>query len=472
MEPTNYLAQVVDPFVQTTQGLQLGAGMVELQQKQALMAQQQRQQQLVAQEQALFLKNLKPTMRDAARYASFLSPDQSKAFLPYMEGISKEQQQNTLKSTGQILSALQFNPETGIQKLKDYATAQRNGGDEAEAELYDRLNEAAADPNRGPAVAFKSLVIIASTIPGAKEMFESIDKAWTTARAEGLAKPTLDKAVADASKAVADALTAQATATNAGEKAIADKNLAVAQAAKAAVEAQFAPQLKQAELKKMAFDLGLTTAQTSQALATTKKLGQETAKLVLEIAALEASGGVDPDKKFQQEEKLRKEYQDRTKVYNQLGFTYSNIEESAKAKTGPGDIALITGFMKMIDPGAIVRETDFALASDTAGLFDRLANQAQKLKSGELFTLDSKQRQEYVSLAKQYLNAAQAKSVDDKKALGIVVKNYKLNPENVFGQEPPPLPTSATVGGQTYTRPPGFTDTQWRDYLKAQGVIP
>jgi hypothetical protein len=239
----------------------------------------------------------------------------------------------------------------------------------------------------------------------------------------------------------------------------------------AEVKAKYAEREAVAELKAKAATLGLTTAQTNQALATTKKLGQETAKIVLEVAALDASGGVDPDKKFQQEEKLRKEYQGRTKVYGELGSTYSNIESSAKAKTGPGDIALITGFMKMLDPGSVVRETEFATARDTAGLFDRLTNQAQKLQSGQLFALDSKQRQEYVTLAKQYLDSAQAKAIEDKKALGIVVKNYKLNPENVFGQEAPPLPTSATVGGQTYTRPPGFTDTQWRDYLKAQGVM-
>ena len=32
MEPINYLAQVADPFAQSLQGLQLGAGMAELQQ--------------------------------------------------------------------------------------------------------------------------------------------------------------------------------------------------------------------------------------------------------------------------------------------------------------------------------------------------------------------------------------------------------------------------------------------------------
>ena len=61
MEPINYLAQVADPFAQATQGLQLGAGMVELQQKQALMAQQQQRQQLAVQEQARFFSNPKPT---------------------------------------------------------------------------------------------------------------------------------------------------------------------------------------------------------------------------------------------------------------------------------------------------------------------------------------------------------------------------------------------------------------------------
>jgi hypothetical protein len=74
MEPINYLAQVADPFAQATQGLQLGAGMVELQQKQAAMVQQQQRQQLAAQEQSKFFSNPKPTMRDAARYASLLSP--------------------------------------------------------------------------------------------------------------------------------------------------------------------------------------------------------------------------------------------------------------------------------------------------------------------------------------------------------------------------------------------------------------
>jgi hypothetical protein len=199
------------------------------------------------------------------------------------------------------------------------------------------------------------------------------------------------------------------------------------------VTADFARENALADLKKKAADLGLTNAQTSSALATTRKLNTEISKAALELEALKASGGVDPDKKFTQEEKIRKEWQGRSKVYGELGGIYSNLKSSADAKTGPGDIALITGFMKMLDPGSVVRETEFATARDTAGLFERLTNQATKIQSGQLFALDSKQRQEYVALAKQYLDAAEKKAEQEKKDLGIVVKNYKLNPENVFG---------------------------------------
>jgi hypothetical protein len=198
MEPINYLAQVADPFAQATQGLKLGMGMADLQRQQEARVAQQQQAQLAAQEQARFFANPKPTMRDAARFASILSPEQSKAFLPYMEGISKEQQQNTLKSTGQLLSALQVNPEVGIVRLRESALAARNSGDEEDATLFEQYADAAADPQRGPAVVFKALAARTAGIPGADKMFETIDKGLSTAREEAQAPMKLAEAEAKA----------------------------------------------------------------------------------------------------------------------------------------------------------------------------------------------------------------------------------------------------------------------------------
>jgi len=471
MQPINYLQQVADPFAETLQGVKIGAGMADLEAQRALAARQQQQQQLAAQEQARFFSNPNPTMRDAARFASVLTPEQSKAFLPFMEGISKEQQQGTLKSTGQLLSALQTNPQTGIKLMQERAVAARNSGDIEDATLFEQMAEAAADPQRGPGVVFKSLAVRTAGIPGAKEMFETIDKSLGTARAEAQAPAALTEAMAKADKAVADATTAQATAANAAERAAADAAKATADAQKAQVEAKYAEGVALDAIKKRAADLGLTTAQTNQALASTRKLNTEIQKAAVELEALKATGGRDPEKTFTQEEKIRKEWQGRSKMYSELQGTFNTLQASAQSANGPGDIALITGFMKMLDPGSVVRETEFATARDTAGLFTQLQNRLEKAQNGQL--LSPKQRSEYVALSQKYLDSAQKKANQEKKDLGIVVKNYRLNPENVFGAEqaPPPLPTSATVGGVTYPRPAGFTDAQWSDYLKANGVI-
>ena len=476
MQPINYLQQVVDPFTQAAQGVQLGAGLADLEAKrieterQRVQAETQRQQ--LAQEQARFFTNPNPTMRDAARFASLLSPEQSKAFLPYMEGISKEQQMGVLKSSGQILSALQANPQTGIKLLQDRAVAARNSGDEADATLFEQMAEAAADPKRGPGIVFKSLAARTAGIPGAKEMFETIDKGLSTQRAEEQAPLKLRQEIAAADKAEVEARVKMETAVDDIAKAQATREFEQAKAFKEQVEAKYAEGVARDAIKKRAADLGLTTAQTNQALATTRKLGIESQKAAVELEALKATGGRDPEKTFAQEEKIRKEWQGRSKMYNELQGTFNTLQASASSANGPGDIALITGFMKMLDPGSVVRETEFATARDTAGLFTQLQNRLEKAQNGQL--LSPQQRREYVALSQKYLDSAQTKANQEKKDLGIVVKNYRLNPENVFGAEqapPPPLPASATVGGKTYPRPANFTDAQWGDYLRANGVI-
>lgn len=438
MQPINYLQQVSAPFEQALQGVKIGATFADLEAQRAQLEQQQRQRQMAAQEQASFFANPRPTMKDAIRFASVLSPEQAKALEPYMQNFSKEQQQGAVKTNTQILAALELDPPSGIKMLRRYSEASKAAGDIEDADLYERLAAAAEDPSRGPGMAFQALTRVTAAIPGAKEMFESADKALATQREEELRKPRLQKAEGEAKEA-------QAKGTYAERQQIAD-------------------------LEKKAADLGLTKAQTGSALATTRKLGVETARAALELEALKATGGVDPEKKFAQEEKIRKEWQGRSKVYNELQGTYSNIESSSTANTGAGDIALITSFMKMLDPGSVVRETEFATARDTAGLFTQLENRLQKAKDGQL--LKPEQRKQYVDLAKQYLNAAQKKADQEKKDLNIVVKNYKLNPQNVFGEERAPETPAAEV---QFTLPDGrvakFPSQKALDDFKAKAGL-
>ncbi len=439
--PINYAVDVQSPFEAVLSGFKIGAAGAEAQ-AQA----QAREKAATAQtELAALFKNPKATATDYAKVAAFLPKDQAESVRKSFDMMSAEQQQSSLRNAGQVYSAVKSG-QIDIAKnlLKEQATAYRNSGREQDAKAAENSLQLI---ELNPTGAQATVGVMTAILPGGKELLENVDKSLSTIREEAKAPSALLEARAKADKAVADATTAQATAGNAAEKAVADAAKAMADAQKAQVEAKYAEKITLADIKKKAADLNLTQAQTGSALAQTKKLGVESQKAALELEALKATGGLDPTKTFEQEEKLRKEFQGRTKVYGELGTTYNNIKSSAEAKNGPGDIALITGFMKMLDPGSVVRETEFATARDTAGLYERLLNTSQKLQSGQLFALDSKQRQEYVNLAKQYLDSAQKKAGEDKKALGVVVKNYRLNPDNVFGPETAETPAPAPTGG-------------------------
>jgi hypothetical protein len=469
MQPINYGVEIQDPTQSFLSAFQTGAAIQDTRLKQEQQQQQMANQKLI-QEGFAKLRQPGATAADYANLAMVLPETQAKAVRESFSMLSGERQQNALQQSGQVFSAFKAGkPEIAIGLLERQIEAKRNSGDNEGAMFLETWRDVAKENPKATEDYFGFTI---SQMPGGDKVIESAVKFGGERRAEAQAPAQLTEAMAKADKAVADATTAQATATNAAEKAAADAAKARADADKATVEAKYAEGVAKDAIKKRAADLGLTTAQTNQALASTRKLNTEIQKAAVELEALKATGGRDPEKTFAQEEKIRKEWQGRSKMYSELQGTFNTLQASASSANGPGDIALITGFMKMLDPGSVVRETEFATARDTAGLFTQLQNRLEKAQNGQL--LSPKQRQEYVALSQKYLDSAQKKANQEKKDLGIVVKNYRLNPENVFGAEqapPLPLPTSATVGGKSYQRPASFTDAQWSDYLKANGVI-
>lgn len=454
--PVNYMAMAPQ--------VNLGQQFAEF--GQALAQRQQRQQAQEVKQQ--FATDLQAAQADGSQKAWLgmiaKYPQFREAFGDVRKGVGEERIKTEFTQGFEISNALENNaPEIAMERVQTIIQAKKNSGEPTK--IYEDVLGAL---ERGDLASAKSGANLALTIIDPKR-FEDAVKAKTAAEQ---APVELRTKLAAADKAVADATTAQATATNAPERAAADAAKARADADKATVEAKYAEGVAKDAIKKRAADLGLTTAQTNQALASTRKLNTEIQKAAVELEALKATGGRDPEKTFAQEEKIRKEWQGRSKMYSELQGTFNTLQASASSANGPGDIALITGFMKMLDPGSVVRETEFATARDTAGLFTQLQNRLEKAQNGQL--LSPQQRKEYVALSQKYLDSAKKKADQEKKDLGIVVKNYRLNPENVFGMEQPaapPLPTSATVGGKTYPRPANFTDAQWSDYLRANGVI-
>lgn len=207
-----------------------------------------------------------------------------------------------------------------------------------------------------------------------------------------------------------------------------------------------------AEREKAEFDaqnagqnIGLTKAQINKAMAETNKIGIEAKKAKLELEALEKGTVPDPnlEKRFNNEKTIRGEYRGRVKSYDDARDAYSTIEASASDSTGASDIALVTSFMKMLDPGSVVRETEFATASNASGLLTQLSNLAEKAKKGTF--LDPKQRQDFLNLAKKYLDAADKNEAKVRNQYENIVDQYKLDYQNVFGVPKGQKPSGAAA---------------------------
>lgn len=191
--------------------------------------------------------------------------------------------------------------------------------------------------------------------------------------------------------------------------------------------------LKKAEVVKSGIDAGLTQQETLKTIAAMKKLDAETQKIILETEAMQKQGALDPEKIFEQERKLAKEYQVNTKNFTDVQEAYRRIQ--AAEDNAAGDLSLIFSYMKMLDPGSVVREGEFANAQNAAGVPQRVLNLYNKLLEGE--RLGDKQRKQFRGQANGLFKAASKREGEVRSGLEKVIKNYGLNSENIFiGREP------------------------------------
>lgn len=370
MPREDYSFNIPRPGERLLQGLEVGQGISNIiaQREQAQAA--QIRQANIANAMTELNAIERPTAADYTKVASMLPKEQADSLRSNWELLEKDKQSSRLRYAGQVLAAFDASPEIALKLLEERAKAERNAGNEEEALANERWAEMA---KINPEIVKRTMGVMISTLPGGKEIIESISKIGIEERTQ---------------------------------------------------------ELHPIELKKKAADLGFTKAQTSKILAETKNLGIDAKKAVMELEALE-KGEVSPEKKFDQEKKLRDEFTKKTANFTEGTRNYEVIKSSAADNSGAGDVALVTSFMKMLDPGSVVRETEFANARDTAGLLEQLKNQAQKVSTGQF--LGTEQRQAFSRLAKQYLDAAKKQQDSVKKDLGVIVKNYALNEENVFG---------------------------------------
>jgi hypothetical protein len=140
------------------------------------------------------------------------------------------------------------------------------------------------------------------------------------------------------------------------------------------------------------------------------------------------------DKIFAQEGKLRDDFTKATKEFDTVQWGYGRIAAAIEDRVAnpdvespASDIALVFGFMKVLDPDSVVKETEAATVQNATGVPDQVRNMWNRVLKGE--RLNDEQRNDIVKTAGRLYGRAHTQA---EKVAGRVRKlatSYGLDPD-------------------------------------------
>jgi hypothetical protein len=219
------------------------------------------------------------------------------------------------------------------------------------------------------------------------------------------------------------------------------------------LEAKFAPEQMRAQL-------GLTRAQTASANASANAANASAAasRATADRARAEAgqisSGVIPAEKRPEAEGRMRDEYFKRTAVYQEVKDAFGRVLSAGD--DAAGDLSLIFSYMKMLDPGSVVREGEFANAQNAAGIPDRVRNLYNNSMRGE--RLNPGQRKMFKGQAKSIYEMSSKQESEVRSGIKRIATGYGLNTENIFYSPEETRPKEQSQGLAVGTKlPGGFT---------------
>lgn len=131
------------------------------------------------------------------------------------------------------------------------------------------------------------------------------------------------------------------------------------------------------------------------------------------------------------ETELRKEYAalPAIKEYSTVETAYKQIQSALSNPSAANDLAAATKFMKLLDPGSVVRESELGMAMAATGAIDRVTNYFERLKSGQI--LNPEQRADFKRSAELMFNAAKGTRDQISQQYVELANSYNVNPNNI-----------------------------------------
>jgi hypothetical protein len=137
-----------------------------------------------------------------------------------------------------------------------------------------------------------------------------------------------------------------------------------------------------------------------------------------------------------------------------LGQNYKKIETAAKNPSAAGDISLIFGYMKLLDPASVVREGEFATAQNAGNIPESIYGMYNRAIRGE--RLAPTIREDFLGQAKNLVRSQQEiykQTIEPR--FDSIVQSAKLNKQNVMFN-----PFAGIDLTQTQTPQPQTTKTE------------
>jgi len=110
-------------------------------------------------------------------------------------------------------------------------------------------------------------------------------------------------------------------------------------------------------------------------------------------------GADDPQQAFLQAKSLRDAFEKGSARYRLLQENFGKVKASADNVSPAGDVSLIFAYMKMVDPGSVVRESEFATAQNTGSIPQRVYARYNAALAGTRLTKE--QRTDFRSSAEK-----------------------------------------------------------------------
>jgi len=149
-----------------------------------------------------------------------------------------------------------------------------------------------------------------------------------------------------------------------------------------------------------------------------------------EIYSAPGGGFKDAKQQADAEESLRKEFSGLSKEFVTVRDAKNQIDAIAKNPSPGADVALIYSFMKILDPGSVVRETEYATAQNAAGVPDQIRNVWNRILSGE--RLNENQRADFVNQARTVYGTREGSYRSQQEQFRGIAERKGLDPRNTM----------------------------------------